>query len=77
MDNPKQFMALVNGVFMRTFQRDESITPDLLKEQVFPGDSPTVERTFLHTFYAVSSSLRYFPFPLALRQAVKRLLVAN
>lgn len=43
MDNPKQFMALVNGVFMRTFQKDDSITPELLKEQVFPGDEPSIE----------------------------------
>lgn len=43
MDNPKQFMALVNGAFMRTFQKDDSITPEMLKEQVFPGDEPSVE----------------------------------
>lgn len=43
MDNPKQFMALVNGVFLRTFQKDESITPELLKEEVFPGDDISIE----------------------------------
>jgi hypothetical protein len=36
-------MALVNGVFLRTFQKDDSITPELLKEQVFPGDEPSVD----------------------------------
>lgn len=50
MENPKQFMALVNGAFMRTFQRDESITPELLKEQVFPGEDTTVEGSLVAQF---------------------------
>jgi hypothetical protein len=46
MENPKQFMALVNGVFLWTFQKDESITPELLKEQVFPGEDPSIDGSF-------------------------------
>lgn len=43
MDNPKKFMALVNGVFLRTFQKDLSITPEMLKEEVFAADDVTLE----------------------------------
>lgn len=43
MDNPKKFMALVNGVFLRTFQKDLSITPEMLKEEVFAADDATLE----------------------------------
>jgi hypothetical protein len=42
-DNPKLFVALLNGVLRRVFERDQSITPEFLKEQVFAGEDLSVE----------------------------------
>jgi hypothetical protein len=42
MDDPKLFGALLNGVQKRVFDNDQTITPELLQEQVF-GESATLE----------------------------------
>merc|ERR1712063_250195 len=43
MDNPKLFGALLNGVQKRVFESDQSITPELLQEQVFGEEASPEE----------------------------------
>ena len=40
LDNPKLFAALLNGVFKRLFENDESITPEVLFTEVFSENVP-------------------------------------
>lgn len=40
---PKLFAALLNGVLRRVFENDQSITPELLKEQVFQDTDISID----------------------------------
>jgi hypothetical protein len=44
MDQPKQFSAFLSGVSKKLFERNEEITLQYLKEQIFPNqDAITLE----------------------------------
>jgi hypothetical protein len=43
MEEPNRFAALLNGVVKRHFEKDESVTPQLIKDQVFPSPNVSLE----------------------------------
>jgi hypothetical protein len=42
-DTPKFFQAFLNGVYLRVFNNDDSITPETLHEQIFSSTETSLE----------------------------------
>jgi len=50
MENPKVLQTLIRGVVSKLYFQDDSITPEVVKEQLLAEDDSTTTEGFIHSF---------------------------